>query len=167
MVELQAEQPPTAGQVDRGQVESAQRQVLEAILRSLRQRGMPPILEEIAEAIGLDRPRGALVTDVPDGPALDAGVLAGDVMQVVPAQRMSCPFQAPALDLYRALRYLNPSPYMFYLDLGDFHIAGSSPEILTRAEQGCEQQGQERQGQSWTMTRRGQQQPQFSLLEDA
>jgi anthranilate synthase component 1 len=50
---------------------------------------------------------------------------------------MSCPFKAPALDLYRALRYLNPSPYMFYLDLGDFHIAGSSPEILTRAEQGA------------------------------
>jgi len=64
-------------------------------------------------------------------------ILAGDVMQVVPAQRMSCPFKAPALDLYRALRYLNPSPYMFYLDLGDFHIAGSSPEILTRAEQGA------------------------------
>ena len=63
-------------------------------------------------------------------------ILAGDVMQVVPSQRMSCPFQAPALDLYRALRYLNPSPYMFYLDLDDFHIAGSSPEILARAEQG-------------------------------
>ena len=63
-------------------------------------------------------------------------ILAGDVMQVVPSQRMSCPFQAPALDLYRALRYLNPSPYMFYLDLEDFHIAGSSPEILARAEQG-------------------------------
>ena len=63
-------------------------------------------------------------------------ILAGDVMQVVPAQRMSCPFKAPALDLYRALRYLNPSPYMFYLDLDDFHIAGSSPEILARAEQG-------------------------------
>ena len=64
-------------------------------------------------------------------------ILAGDVMQVVPAQRMSCPFKAPALDLYRALRYLNPSPYMFYLDLDDFHIAGSSPEILARAEQGA------------------------------
>ena len=63
-------------------------------------------------------------------------ILAGDVMQVVPAQRMSCPFQAPPLDLYRALRYLNPSPYMFYLDLEDFYIAGSSPEILTRAEHG-------------------------------
>ncbi|MDX1802536.1 MAG: anthranilate synthase component I [Alcanivorax sp.] len=63
-------------------------------------------------------------------------ILAGDVMQVVPAQRMSCAFGAPALDLYRALRYLNPSPYMFYLNLDDFHIAGSSPEILARAEQG-------------------------------
>ncbi len=61
-------------------------------------------------------------------------ILAGDVMQVVPAQRMSCAFPAPAIDLYRALRYLNPSPYMFYLDLEDFYIAGSSPEILTRVE---------------------------------
>lgn len=63
-------------------------------------------------------------------------ILAGDVMQVVPSQRMSVAFKAPALDLYRALRYLNPSPYMFYLDLDDFYIAGSSPEILTRVEHG-------------------------------
>jgi anthranilate synthase component I len=62
--------------------------------------------------------------------------LAGDIMQVVPSQRMSVPFHASPLDLYRALRYLNPSPYMFYLDLDDFHIAGSSPEILTRIEHG-------------------------------
>jgi anthranilate synthase component 1 len=61
-------------------------------------------------------------------------VLAGDVMQVVPSQRMSVPYSAPPLDIYRALRYLNPSPYMFYLDLDDFQIAGSSPEILTRLE---------------------------------
>ncbi|MCP5205183.1 MAG: anthranilate synthase component I [Pseudomonadales bacterium] len=63
-------------------------------------------------------------------------VLAGDVMQVVPSQRMSIPFSAPPLNLYRALRNLNPSPYMYYLDLDDFHIVGSSPEILARAEQG-------------------------------
>ena len=63
-------------------------------------------------------------------------ILAGDVMQVVPSQRMAVPFAAPPMDLYRALRYLNPSPYMFYLDLGDFQVAGSSPEILTRVEQG-------------------------------
>jgi anthranilate synthase component 1 len=55
-------------------------------------------------------------------------------MQVVPSQRMSVPYSAPPLDIYRALRYLNPSPYMFYLDLEDFQIAGSSPEILTRLE---------------------------------
>ena len=60
----------------------------------------------------------------------------GDAMQIVLSQRLSIPFSARPLDLYRALRSLNPSPYMFYLDLGDFHIAGSSPEILTRLEDG-------------------------------
>jgi anthranilate synthase component 1 len=61
-------------------------------------------------------------------------IIEGDVMQVVLSQRLSIPFSAPPLDLYRALRSLNPSPYMFYLNLHDFHIAGSSPEILTRLE---------------------------------
>ncbi|MCK4586892.1 MAG: anthranilate synthase component I [Gammaproteobacteria bacterium] len=61
-------------------------------------------------------------------------IIDGDVMQVVLSQRLSVPFTAPPLDLYRALRSLNPSPYMFYLNLHDFHIAGSSPEILTRLE---------------------------------
>lgn len=63
-------------------------------------------------------------------------VLAGDVMQCVPSQRMSIPYRAAPLDLYRALRSLNPSPYMFYLNLGDHQVAGSSPEILTRLEEG-------------------------------
>ncbi len=61
-------------------------------------------------------------------------VLAGDLMQCVPSQRMSIPYQAPPLDLYRALRSLNPSPYMFFLNLDDHHVIGSSPEILTRVE---------------------------------
>jgi anthranilate synthase component I len=61
-------------------------------------------------------------------------IVDGDVMQVVLSQRMSIPFKPPALDLYRALRSLNPSPYMFHLDLGDFQIVGSSPEILVRLE---------------------------------
>ncbi|MGI9302676.1 MAG: anthranilate synthase component I [Gammaproteobacteria bacterium] len=61
-------------------------------------------------------------------------IIDGDVMQVVPSQRLSIPFAARPLDLYRALRRLNPSPYMYYLDLGDFHIVGSSPEILVRLE---------------------------------
>ena len=63
-------------------------------------------------------------------------VLAGDVMQVVPSQRMSVPFEAPPLNLYRALRNLNPSPYLYFLDLDDFQVVGSSPEILVRAECG-------------------------------
>jgi anthranilate synthase component 1 len=58
----------------------------------------------------------------------------GDIMQVVLSQRMSIPFAAQPLDLYRALRCLNPSPYMYYLNLEDFHIVGSSPEILVRLE---------------------------------
>ncbi len=61
-------------------------------------------------------------------------IVEGDVMQVVLSQRMSIPFSAPPLDLYRALRGLNPSPYMYYLDLGDFHVVGSSPEILVHLE---------------------------------
>ncbi len=63
-------------------------------------------------------------------------ILEGDCMQVVLSQRLSIPYQARPLDLYRALRGLNPSPYMYFLDLGGFHIVGSSPEILTRLEEG-------------------------------
>ena len=63
-------------------------------------------------------------------------IVDGDVMQVVLSQRLSIPFAGKPLDLYRALRTLNPSPYMYYLDIGDFHIVGSSPEILVREEDG-------------------------------
>lgn len=58
----------------------------------------------------------------------------GDIMQVVLSQRLSIPYTASPLNCYRALRCLNPSPYMYYLDLDDFHIVGSSPEILVRLE---------------------------------
>ena len=60
----------------------------------------------------------------------------GDIFQVVLSQRLSIPFAARPLDLYRALRTFNPSPYMYYLDLDDFHVVGSSPEILVRLEDG-------------------------------
>ena len=63
-------------------------------------------------------------------------IRAGDIMQVVLSQRLTIPYAASPLDLYRALRTLNPSPYMFFLDLKDFHIVGSSPEILVRLEDG-------------------------------
>ncbi len=61
-------------------------------------------------------------------------IFDGDIMQVVLSQRMSQPFHASPMSLYRVLRSLNPSPYMFYYDMGDHHIVGSSPEILVRLE---------------------------------
>ena len=61
-------------------------------------------------------------------------ICSGDIMQVVLSQRLSIPFKARALDLYRTLRSLNPSPYMYYLQLNSFQIVGSSPEILVRLE---------------------------------
>ena len=62
--------------------------------------------------------------------------LAGDIMQVVLSQRLSIPFSAEPISLYRALRSINPSPYMFYLDLDGFHVVGASPEILVRQQEG-------------------------------
>ncbi|MEQ8482833.1 MAG: anthranilate synthase component I [Pseudomonadales bacterium] len=63
-------------------------------------------------------------------------IRAGDVMQVVLAQRLSIPFGADPINLYRALRGLNPSPYMYFMDLDEFQIVSSSPEILARLEDG-------------------------------
>jgi len=63
-------------------------------------------------------------------------IRAGDIFQVVPSQRLSVPFRARPVDVYRALRALNPSPYMYFVDLGRTQIVGSSPEILVRLKQG-------------------------------
>lgn len=59
-------------------------------------------------------------------------IRAGDIFQVVPSQRFELPFELPSLSLYRALRRTNPSPFMYYLNFGDFSVVGSSPEILVR-----------------------------------
>lgn len=61
-------------------------------------------------------------------------IAAGDCMQVVIGQRLQKRYTASPLSLYRALRSLNPSPYMYYYDMGDHHVVGSSPEILVRQE---------------------------------
>ncbi|HKT41810.1 MAG TPA: chorismate-binding protein, partial [Rhodanobacteraceae bacterium] len=63
-------------------------------------------------------------------------IRAGDVFQVVPSQRLSVGFNARPVDVYRALRALNPSPYMYFFDLGETQIVGSSPEILARLKDG-------------------------------
>jgi anthranilate synthase component I len=64
-------------------------------------------------------------------------IVAGDCIQSVFSQRFSRPTSAHAFDIYRALRTVNPSPYMFYLDLGDFQVVGASPEMLVRVEDGA------------------------------
>jgi anthranilate synthase component 1 len=63
-------------------------------------------------------------------------ITAGEAIQVVLSQRLSQPTDLPPFEIYRALRTINPSPYMFYLDYGDFQIVGASPEVLVRAEDG-------------------------------
>ena len=101
------------------------------------------------------RTSGATYPDTLDGAALDEShfvsgftregfidavekskdyIRAGDVFQVVLSQRLSVPFKARPVDVYRALRALNPSPYMYFLDVGEMQVVGSSPEILVRLE---------------------------------
>ena len=65
-------------------------------------------------------------------------IAAGDLMQVVIGQRLAKPFKAEPISLYRALRALNPSPYMYFYDFGDFQVVGASPEILVREEHGSD-----------------------------
>jgi anthranilate synthase component 1 len=63
-------------------------------------------------------------------------IVAGDIFQVVLAQRFTCPFPLPPIELYRALRRVNPSPFLYFLDLPGFSVVGSSPEILVRVRDG-------------------------------
>ncbi|MDJ0643565.1 MAG: anthranilate synthase component I [Erythrobacter sp.] len=109
---------------------------IEEILRALGQRRPPePRLEgAVAE------PELVPVMDGKDYKALVARakdyILAGDIFQVVLAQRFTCPFELPPLTLYRALRRVNPSPFLYFLDFPGFAIVGSSPEILVRVRDG-------------------------------
>jgi len=64
-------------------------------------------------------------------------ISAGDIIQVVLSQRLSCQTQARPFEVYRSLRTINPSPYMFYLRMGGLHLVGSSPEVMVRVEQGA------------------------------
>jgi anthranilate synthase component 1 len=123
-----------------GAFDSAQQRLGQLVAR-LRQ-PMPPLPDVALDAAASDeleqQAESDFTQDVYEA-AVDKVkeyVLAGDVMQVVPSQRISIPFTALPLNLYRALRNLNPSPYMYFLDLEDFHIVGSSPEILARLEKG-------------------------------
>jgi anthranilate synthase component 1 len=80
-------------------------------------------------------------------------IAAGDAFQVVPSQRFSVPFALPPFALYRSLRRLNPSPFLFHLQFGDFAVVGSSPEILVRVRDGLVTirplAGTRRRGATW------------------
>ncbi len=92
----------------------------------------PEVRRAVSQPVQRDFPQAAYVQAV--ARAQDY-IAAGDMMQVQIGQRLRKPFSANPLSLYRALRSLNPSPYMYYYDMGDFHIVGASPEILVRQEQ--------------------------------
>ncbi len=105
------------------------------------------ILREL-QATKPARPASANLEEPELAPVMDGGeykslvarakeyIAAGDIFQVVLAQRFTCPFELPPLDLYRALRRVNPSPFLYFLDLPGFAIVGSSPEILVRVRDG-------------------------------
>lgn len=95
-----------------------------------------------AAPVPTDLPEAALTPQLPAqdyrAMALKAKdyIAAGDIFQVVLAQRFTCPFPLPPFELYRALRRVNPSPFLYFLDLPGFAVVGSSPEILVRVRDG-------------------------------
>jgi anthranilate synthase component 1 len=107
-------------------------------LRSLRSRLASPLPEEGAAGPLQQAAAAVLECSVTEAEFLAAVkkskdyILAGDCMQVQISQRTSRAFDAPPLDLYRALRGVNPSPYMYYFDFGDHQVVGASPEIMVR-----------------------------------
>jgi anthranilate synthase component 1 len=88
-------------------------------------------IEPLEPAINMTRDQYVKMTE-----AMQEYIRAGDIFQVVPSQRFEVPFDASAIDLYRALRLINPSPYMFCLKLGGMALVGSSPELHVRCEEG-------------------------------
>jgi len=104
--------------------------VQRALLRPLRRAALPPKTPTVAAP----EPRSNTTPDAYRRVVerCKEYTRAGDVFQVVPSQRFSAPLPAPAFALYRALRRLNPSPFLFYLRFHDFSVVGSSPEILVR-----------------------------------
>jgi anthranilate synthase component 1 len=107
-------------------------------LGELRSRLATPLPQELLAEVREANGAAALERTFTEPGFLDAVrrtkdyILAGEVMQVQVSQRTSRSFEAAPLELYRALRGVNPSPYMYYFDFGDHHVVGASPEILVR-----------------------------------
>jgi len=120
--------PRVAGAYERGQARL--RELLEALRRPLAIPAAEPASPQTAQS---EFGEAAYLKAVERAKRY---IFDGDIMQVVLSQRMSQSFPASPLTLYRALRALNPSPYMFFYNFGDFHVVGASPEILVRLENG-------------------------------
>jgi len=102
------------------------------------ERALPQSRDVVADLDELPAPAANLTREDFHAMVLKAKeyILAGDIFQVVLSQRLSLPFRLPPFALYRALRRLNPSPFLFFIDIGGFAIVGSSPEILVRLRDG-------------------------------
>ncbi len=123
--------PAEAGGFEQGQAR------LQEILHKLRQPITPRLGVDLSAPAGVEPAfKSSFSRDDYEAAvsAIKEYILAGDCMQVVISQRMSIPFKAAPIDLYRALRCINPTPYMYFFNFGDFHVVGSSPEVLVRVE---------------------------------
>lgn len=109
---------------------------LDALIHRLRQGGMDYPHSHISEVINEEDFHSSLTREQYHGVVRKAQeyVRSGDIFQVVPSQRLCTQFHARPIDVYRALRTLNPSPYMYFIDIGATQVVGSSPEILARLQ---------------------------------
>ncbi|HLY55465.1 MAG TPA: anthranilate synthase component I [Stellaceae bacterium] len=126
---------PEAALDARAAYDAAQRR-LAAVVRDF-ERGLPPAPEP-PPSLPAPTPTSNMTRDAYHRMVERAKeyIAAGDIFQVVPGQRMTLPFTLPGLAFYRSLRRLNPSPFLFFLDFGEFSVIGSSPEILVRLRDG-------------------------------
>ncbi|MSQ34035.1 MAG: anthranilate synthase component I [Dehalococcoidia bacterium] len=122
------------GEVDKAYAEATERieRLARRLLKPLRLAARAP-LAEAAPPVTSNLTKDAYLAMVE---RCKQYIVAGDIIQVVPSQRLARPTQAHPFDIYRALRAINPSPYMYFLELDGFHIVGASPECLVRVEDG-------------------------------
>ncbi|MFL5381874.1 MAG: anthranilate synthase component I [Longimicrobiaceae bacterium] len=131
----------TSGAEDEGELRrryQAAGEEVDALVRRLREGEPPRPLALLADPLG-DPDFASSVTreGYEEGVRrIQEYIRAGDAFQVVLSQRLTVPLAVPPFDLYRALRTLNPSPYLFYLELDGFQLVGSSPEVMVRLEEG-------------------------------
>ncbi len=123
-----------AGELRRRYDAAAQR--LETLVRTLRDAPPPPALQPSAGAEPSFHSSYTRERYQADVERIREYILAGDAFQVVLSQRLELPLDAAPFDVYRALRSLNPSPYLYFLELDGVSLVGSSPEVLVRVEDG-------------------------------